>query len=680
MSAILAIIPSDERPTSDALVGRMLSRMSSRGSARAGVWREGGVVLAMSRDEWEFGAGFSGPVLIVQDGDYVVAADASLYYRDDLRRKLASKGVRPKGQTPSHLILAAYEAFGERCPEILEGDFSFILWDRKARRVVAARDFTATRPLFYAAVGSTLIVASTIAAILEHPACTDALDLPAIAVDAACLYFATDEQTAYRDVRRLNGAMTLVHARGRTRVYRHWTPIATSQRKTSLDEGAEELRVLLRDAVSERCDPDGPTSVWMSGGWDSTAVFAAGASALCQDGKRGRLAPISMALPAEDRRCETSRTAAVGTRWAVPIRWLESRDIPLLVAPQATAHQQPEPWAHLYEQMMRALARATREENARVALNGHGGDLLFASSPVVLADLLVRGQILRLWREWRAMPGLRRREFFNYAIHPVLPSAALHVAKWLRNGRPLHGYLEGPIPFWFDRKFVNQSSLAARAAAASPRASTGVSVANSEAQWLLTQPGLDRVVSTTAGFALEEGAESRLPLLDRRLVDFALGRPRWERRSSGEVKHLLRHAMRGMLPPEVLAPRPFKTGSLGRYLTDGMRRVLPELLTLTPASVLGELGIVDRVRWQQAVNTYCRNTHHDMMLSVRLLSTVQAELWLRTHTANGNNVVANFAETTVERSFNDARQQKWRDPVMGRDCAGQFPGNSCNGR
>jgi asparagine synthase (glutamine-hydrolysing) len=657
MTAILAIIPTDERPTSDALVGRMLGRMASRGSARTGFWHEGGVVLAVSRDEWEFGSGFSGPVLVVQDGDCVVVADASLYYRDDLRRKLAAKGVRPTGQTPSHLILAAYQAFGENCPEILEGDFSFILWDRKARRLVAARDSTATRPLFFAEVGNTLIVASAIAAILEHPACSDALDLAAIAVDAADLAFALDEQTAYRDVRRINGATTLVYVRGRTKLHRHWTPTPTSEKTTSLDEGAEELRTLLRDAVTERFDPDGRTSVWLSGGWDSTAVFASCASVLCENGKRGRLAAVSMALAADDRRNETHRTKAVGARWDVPIHWLESRDIPLLVEPEVAARKRPEPWAHAFEQINRALLRGTRAEGARVALNGYGGDFLFYTTIVVLADLLARGRILRLWREWRALPAQRPREFFQYVIQPLLPPAALHAAKWLRRGRPLHHYFERRIPFWFDRRFVRDFGIIDRAAAASPKHPNGLSRANREAQWILTQPFFDRVLSTRGGFALEEGAEVRLPLVDRRVVDFALRRPWWERCSSGESKHLVRHAMRELLPPEVLAPRPFKTGSLRGYFDQESKRCLPDLLTATLTPLLGDLGVLDVGKWRQAVNNYCRIPHPANRLSGRLLCTLQAELWLRTHTAEENNGTRNRFHTAAEHSFDGVPRQ-----------------------
>src|SRR5687767_889543 len=226
MTAILAMFANDGHTADEALVTRMLGRMGARGGACSSVWREGGVVIAISRHEWEFGPGFSGPVLIVQDGDHVIAADASLYYRDDLRRKLALRSVRPKGQTPSHLILAAYQAFGEKCPEVLEGDFSFVIWDRQTRRVVAARDFAGKRPLYYAELnnGRTLVVASSVGAIVEHPACPNTLNLFAIGATAANLW-AAHEETCYQAIRVAAAAHTIVadiHSSVRVRISRHW--------------------------------------------------------------------------------------------------------------------------------------------------------------------------------------------------------------------------------------------------------------------------------------------------------------------------------------------------------------------------------------------------------------------------------------------------------------------------
>src|SRR5690348_5110646 len=299
----------------------MLGAMVRRGASQAGVWRQGSTVLAVARQRWEFGPGFSGPVLAVEDGDCTVVADASLYYRDDLRRKLAAQGVRPCGQTPSHLILAAYRAWGEACPAQLDGDFAFVLYDRRARRVLAARDFVGSRPLFYAELGKVLVIASSIGAILEHPACAGELNLEAIGTDAAGLSYAATDDTCYRGMRRLYAGWTLTRDGGASRVRPHWEPqVAEPRRAPSFDEGAEELRALLCTAVAERLDPSGASSMWLSGGWDSPAVFAAGQHVLAARGDAAdRLRAVSVSHPAGDPGYEDDKITAIRERWSAPV-------------------------------------------------------------------------------------------------------------------------------------------------------------------------------------------------------------------------------------------------------------------------------------------------------------------------------------------------------------------------
>src|SRR5262245_24793034 len=133
MSAILGCFGGGSALTPHQ-VSNMLARMHVRGTERRQVWRDEEVVLAVSRYEWELGSDFSSGVLICEDDDLIVAADASLYYRADLKKALAARGVTPRGEAPAHLIAAAYTVWGERCVDHIEGDFAFIVWDRKRRR------------------------------------------------------------------------------------------------------------------------------------------------------------------------------------------------------------------------------------------------------------------------------------------------------------------------------------------------------------------------------------------------------------------------------------------------------------------------------------------------------------------------------------------------------------------
>ena len=142
MSVILAVVGDGATTIDDDSVTRALAAMRAAPSDRSEIWRGEGAVFAVARQPWEMSPTFSGDALVVTDGALTVVADASIYYRDDLRAALARARVAPTGASASHLILAAYRAWGADCAQRLEGDFAFVIWDgdgahgrRRARSV-----------------------------------------------------------------------------------------------------------------------------------------------------------------------------------------------------------------------------------------------------------------------------------------------------------------------------------------------------------------------------------------------------------------------------------------------------------------------------------------------------------------------------------------------------------------
>ena len=626
MSGILGVFSKSDQPVDESLMRRMLGQMSARGDDRSQIWRADGAALSVARNAWELEDGLSGDVLVVADGDLVVAADASLYYRRELRDKLTALDQRLGGTTPSHLILAAYRAWGEHCLQHLEGDYSFILWDRSQRRVFCARDFAGSRPLFYADLDHSIVIASTLSAVVAHPRCPDDLNLEFLAETAAALW-PSPHETAYRAVNLVPAGSRLSQSNGRAaQVQQHWhPPEIESASGPTFDEAAVELSELLGRAVDERLAPRGVTSVWMSGGLDSTAVFGAGQKIL-QGGHSSRvLRPVSVSFPPADPGREDELISAIGHHWNTPVHWLDIRQIPLFGQTAEGATERDEPFEHFFEMFNRALARGSRAIGARVALGGGGGDQLFAADLSYLVDLLRTGRWVTLAREWRASARRGVREFFRHVIKPTLPTSALRAATLLRGGQRLHGYLERWIPDWMDRRWVGR--LAERQTLHTP-SRRGKSSAGYEMYFALTSAFFPRVSGRLGALGLEEGVETRSPLLDERLIRFAALRPRTERRSGRETKLLLRRAMRGMLPAEVLAPRRFKTGVIVNPVVTAMREGYPNLLRpLLDSPVLAELGLIQPSLLQRAYREYLR--HGDADVALALFSTAQVELWLR---------------------------------------------------
>lgn len=629
MSAIVGVFGSPQ-PLPEQPIRVMLGRMADRGVERIGLWRGEGAVLAVGRYAWELEEGFSGPELIAVSEDVVVAADASIYYRDELRRALAARGVVPVRDTPAQLILAAYRAWGDDCVDHLDGDLCFILWDRVRRRVVCARDYGGKRPLHYADLGGELVVASTIGGVVAHPRCPDDLNLPVIAGTVGGMHFSAGPETCYTAVRVLPNAHRLCWAAGRVHgPTRYWeAPVNATPSRLSHEEAAEELRELLATAVRERIRPGETSTVWMSGGWDSTAIFGAACHAIERDGLDARVRPVSISYPEGDPGREDEWIQAIADRWSVPVHWIDIADIPFLEREEERAERRDEPYAHLYERWNAALAVGSRACGAQIALDGNGGDQLFQNSDIFLADLFRRGRWLRLAREWRARPRGGFRPFFSTVIQPNMTPWMHDLATRIRGGRRLKHFLERGLPPWVDADFAVRHSLEERDLeyVGRPLKTTH---ALREIDWQFTSLFVARAFALITSWALRQGVELRSPLSDRRVIDFALSRPWWERSSGKETKRLLRSAMRGLLPDDVLAPRPYRTGITGGYSHRGMVELFPELLerTLRKPLILEELGIVDTDALRRACVEYPRRG--DSATRVNLYYTLQTELWLR---------------------------------------------------
>jgi asparagine synthase (glutamine-hydrolysing) len=628
MTAIAVVLSRAHRDVREETTRQMLVAMRGRGGEELRVRSRAGATLGVACAEWEGVVGSATAAAIAQDGDVIAVADATLYYRADLMRALRAAGVVPEAGTSAHLVLAAYRAWGEACAARIEGDFAFLVWDGASSRLIGARDFAAKRPLHYAELGDTFVVASTLAGVLAHADCDDALDVGYVAEVAAGLC-SDDTATCRRAVRRVPAAHTLVRdVEQRPRIERHWRPPSfESGGRLSLEDGAETLRDLLASAVVERLDQASPTSIWLSGGWDSPAVFGAAMSATSGDAASRRIRPISISYPPGDPGREDGFIAAIADQWNVSPRWIDIGSIPLFDRPADRAAERDEPFAHAFEHWNRALARGSRSTEARVALEGNGGDQLFQVSLVYLADLMRRGRWLGLARECRARGVRDARTLFRWAVQPSLPPIALQAATAIRGGRRLRPYLERAIPDWIDARAVQRHGLEERARVVRTRA-PGESHAAAESRWYLTAPYFPRVFACVSALARDEGVELRSPMYDARIIDFASRRPREERASRAETKRLLRAAMRGLLPAHVLAPRSRRTGTTGAFFERGMREHGPTLLTdIVSESQLAALGLVDPMalraawaRWEQT---------RDANLGVALFLTMQTELWLR---------------------------------------------------
>lgn len=625
MTAVLAILSPLGVSAREREVQRALRATVPGGTLEVRSLGSGslGVVCA----PWEVGRGRSPRMAMASDHGAIVVTDSTLYYRRDLRRALDGRIAVSPSANDAELILAAYRVDGPDFVQRLEGDFAFILWDAHSGRVEAARDPGATRSLYYARYRDGFTIGSALRGLLSVGA-SDAIDYDYLGEIAAGL--ATGEsRTCRRSIRSVPAGHVCSWRDGSTPTTApFWNaPRFEQDGRLSFEDGAIALRELLTSAVHERLDEAGGTSIWLSGGYDSPAVF--GAAMLATNGDTSRVRAVSISYPRGDAGCEDDFISSIADRWSSSPHWIESAAIQLLADMEQGAATRDEPFAHVFEHWNRALARGSRAVHTHVALHGNGGDQLFQVSLVYLADLLRRGRLRTLARECRARGVRDARTFFRWAVQPNLPLPITDAIGAAR-GRRLQHYLERTVPPWISADLVRRARLEGSARRVI-RPQGGETLSSAESRHYFTHPYFPRVYACVSELAREEQVELRSPLLDSRVIDFAARRPREERACGVETKRALRAAMCGVIPDQVLAPRRTRTGTTGQLFARALRSAGPALIAdVTERSRLGDAGIVVPRRLADGYRQWLATG--DGNLGVALFLTVQAEYWLRAHT------------------------------------------------
>jgi asparagine synthase (glutamine-hydrolysing) len=560
-----------------------------------------------------------------------LAADASLVKRAELADELARTGSHLPGKPDdADLLLAAWQAWGEGMVRRVEGDVAVVVWDEQRKILAAWRDYVGRRPLHWTMSDGMLLAASTPGMLLAHPRTARALNREGLAAIAGALLEHPDE-TAWTAIRILPPGHLLTWSPGsELRVRRVWEP-PEFERGPALpfQEARSELRRLLVRAVSDRMSDVEPTAVWMSGGWDSPAVFGAARAA-----DAGAVIPVSMSYPKGDRGREDEIISAIARFHRAEVTWASVDDAPLVLRDVlAEVPTEDGPFVHPYRWWNRRLAEVTSAAGAHMVLDGAGGDQLFGLTPVFIADLLRQGRVLEARRAARAHGVVARsgrpawEGWWQWGIRPLLPPVALRAIGLVRGGRTPLGHLERAVPRWLVRSGGLGETLRRRARGWDPR--RGESLGASESRWYLTSGYSGRILAAQSAAALEGGVVLRSPLLDASIIRLAATRPRVERAAGGETKRLLRAAASEWLPASVLAKRDSRTGLSTDYFRRELRMSLPLLLKQAGGmEALAGLDVVDPASVRSHAEDWLAGRAGDEH-GMALLCTLRAELWAR---------------------------------------------------
>jgi asparagine synthase (glutamine-hydrolysing) len=596
--------PTDRKET----LRRMCDAIVHRGPDAEGLDWSRAAALGMRRLSIIDVSGGSQPVEN-EDGSIVVVFNGEIYNFQEIRQRLVSRGHVFRTRSDTEVLVHLYEERGDALVTELRGMFAFALWDEKRQRLLLARDRLGKKPLYYRAVDGGLAFASELKSLTAAGLTNEAPDRASIARYLA-LGYVPDPWTIYPSVLKLRPAHILTWSRaGGIRVDRYWMPPAQADQTVDAVTAAREVRRLLEEAVRYRLVSDVPVGAFLSGGIDSAAVVA---EMVRQSSGPVDTYTIGFADPTFNEAPAAAATAkALGTRHH---ELIVEPDVDELFETVACAFDEPFADSSAIPTLLVSQLAAC---DLKVVLSGDGGDELFG------------GYTRYVDYARRAIPLPRVVRSAVRSVARLLPQHAYARARLIELGSTDVGRYTGMVANLLD---VRDGGGAAPAVAAEIEWEALLAGPFSETAArdpigrllhvdLLTYlPG--DILTKVDRMSMACSLETRSPLLDHELVEFAMRIPTGLRIKGHERKITLRDAVRDLLPEEIFS-RP-KSG-FGLPLSNWLRGPLAhrlEALTRND-SALTEYVHPPAVRRLAAEHRTGRRDHSPMLWKLIVL-----DIWL----------------------------------------------------
>lgn len=629
MSAIVGIYYLDQRPVESQDLSRMVDTLAHRGSDGVHIWRDGHVGFG-HRMLWTTPESMH-EKLPLHRGELAITADARIDNRRDLIKILGLEAYPAERIADSQLILAAYERWGEYCPDKLIGDFAFAIWDNRKQRVFCARDPMGIKPFYYYCSNQFFCFASEIKALLCLPDVPRYLNELKIGCHLA-LFGDEPTSTFYRDIVKLQASHCLqvgTNCQLKTKQYWSLNPKQEIQ-LSSDDEYTEAFLEVFTEAVRCRMRSAFPVSSTLSGGLDSSSIACTARHISTGEQKLLTFSAIFPSLPTNERQWIDERYYIDTVK---QLQGIEAHDIR---ADQLNPFinllwQDDEPICAPNLYIHQGLYQSAQNHGVRVFLDGIDGDSAISHGWPYLTELAYSGR-------WRTLSKLVTLSARNHRIsrksivqQQILSSLFVDpvIRHWQQFCHWINCYsLESTL---VGHQLAQKIGLAKYIYQLTHHQRGHISPRQQHFSGLNSAfyPNVMEIVDkATARF----GMEGRYPFFDRRLLEFCLALPASQKFREGWSRGILRFAMTDILPSQVQWRR--GKGQLGanfirRFLAlekDTLEAMMRHSQTIQP--------YVDISTLRSAYDAYVVRHELDGDAAMTLLSALTLSKWL-------------------ERSFND---------------------------
>lgn len=516
-----------------------------------------------------------------EDGTIWITFNGEIYNFRELKSELESLGHRFRSSSDTEVIVHAYEAWGERCVDRFNGIFAFAIWDQPRRQLFLARDRLGVKPLYYTWIGERFAFGSEFKSFLAIKDYQPRLNLEAIDRYMSFLWV-PDPDTVLEGVHKLPPGHRMVVKGREVSLERYWS-VAYSEAKRDEQAIARDLADLFDDAVQMQLMSDVPLGAFLSGGVDSSAIVES-----MRRNVSHQVTTYTVGYSPKDLRHDV---VPDDVRWARKVGALLGVDYNEFMLEPSLADLLPRVVWHMDEPVADPAALSAflickaAKQKLTVMLSGMGGDEIFGGYPRHVAVRMADG--------YTRLPGWIRRG----AIEPLAARMPASVPGPLnpvfRNAKKL--LRDASLPFQqrylgFGTYFTEAEKQELYVSELAARGEEGRAFERHHA-FFDEVKGLDNVnqmihvdtmvylpclnLTYSDKMSMANSVEVRVPFLDHRLVEFAARIPPHLKLRGLEGKYILKKALRGRLPDDVIYR---KKAGFGAPIRSWLKGELSELV------------------------------------------------------------------------------------------------------
>lgn len=460
---------------------------------------------------------------IINNKEYTICYNGELYNTEEVRADLISKGYKFDSYSDTEVLLTSYIEYGQKCADYLNGIFAFGIWDEYNQELFLCRDQLGIKPLFYSYIDGNLIFASEIKALLKHPYIDSIVDRDGLIELISLGPARTLNGAIFKDIKEIPPAHYLLFNKRGINLNEYWK-LETMEHEDDIDTTKKKVREMLVEIIENQLVSDVPVCTFLSGGLDSSVISSVAFDKFKKDGL-GVLNTFSIDYKDNEKYFKKNLYEPNSDYEYVKrmVEFLGSNhhnivlnNIDLAYALDDATKAADLPGMADVDSSLYLFAKEVRKY-ATVALSGECADEVFGGYP----------WFTREYDSIEIFPWTNSIEYRKNILKPSLKDL------------PIEEYVKQTC-----RDSINKIDKL-------PKESHDDRIIR-ELTYLNIKYQMLTLINRKDRMTMSNSLEGRVPYADKRLVQYAFNFPKDIKLLHGREKGLLREAVRGIVPDEII--------------------------------------------------------------------------------------------------------------------------------